>query len=76
MEMKKSLQWALAATALSATPLMSAVASAQGSKSGVPQAPTTKDGKCAKANGGVYDARRNGWYTRDLLNYKKCMSGQ
>ncbi len=22
------------------------------------------------------ERRRNGWYTRDLLNYKKCMSGQ
>ena len=72
--MRTSLRWAVAATTLSATALMPGVASAQGSKSGVPQAPTTKDGKCAKANGGVYDAKRNGWYTQDLLNYKKCMS--
>ena len=46
---------------------------AQRSKSGVQQ-PTSKAGKCAKANGGVYDAQRNGWYTLDLLNYRKCMS--
>jgi len=50
-----------------------AAAQAQRTKSGVQQ-PTSKAGKCAKANGGVYDARRNGWYTLDLLNYNKCMS--
>jgi hypothetical protein len=76
MDMRISLRSAMTTTVLIATALMPGVASTQGSKSGMPQAPTTKDGKCAKANGGVYDAKRNGWYTRDLLNYKKCMSGQ
>jgi hypothetical protein len=51
-------------------------AAAQSSNTGAPREPTTKDGRCAKANGGTWNARRNGWYTRDLLNYKKCMSGQ
>ena len=74
--MKACLHLALTPAAFIAAALMSTAVYAQNSKSGVPQAPTTKDGKCAKANGGVYDARRNGWYTRDLLNYKKCMSGQ
>jgi len=49
---------------------------AQNSNSGMPRDPTTKAGKCAKANGGVWNAGRNGWYTRDRLNYNKCMSGQ
>jgi hypothetical protein len=74
--MANSLQWSLATTAVITAALMPAAAYAQSSRSGMPQAPTIKAGKCAKANGGVYDARRNGWYTRDLLNYKKCMSGQ
>jgi hypothetical protein len=50
-------------------------ASAQNSDTSTPREPTTKAGKCAKANGGIWNARRNGWYTRDHLNYKKCMSG-
>jgi hypothetical protein len=74
MDMKISRRWILATAAFATAALVSAAAYAQ--KSGVPQAPTTKDGRCAKANGGVWNARRNGWYTRDLLNYKKCMSGQ
>jgi hypothetical protein len=50
-------------------------AAAQNSNTAVPREPTTKDGKCAKANGGTWNARRNGWYTNDRLNYNKCMSG-
>jgi hypothetical protein len=49
---------------------------AQNSKNAMPREPTTKDGKCAKANGGTWNAKRNGWYTKDRLNYNKCMSGQ
>jgi hypothetical protein len=50
-------------------------AAAQNSNHGAPSEPTTKAGKCAKANGGTWNARRNGWYTNDRLNYNKCMSG-
>jgi hypothetical protein len=65
----------LAAIVVIAAAAMSSAVSAQRTKSGVQQ-PTSKAGKCAKANGGVYDAQRNGWFTLDWLNYKKCMSGQ
>jgi hypothetical protein len=47
---------------------------AQNANTGMPSEPTTKAGKCAKANGGTWNARRNGWYTRDRLNYNKCMA--
>lgn len=74
----KNLFFALFASvslfALAATTVIPAAA--QNSNTSMPREPTTKDGKCAKANGGTWNARRNGWYTRDLLNYKKCMSGQ
>jgi hypothetical protein len=73
MDMKNSLGLMLAATVFIAATPMSSAAYAQRTKSGVQQ-PTTKAGKCAKANGGVYDAQRNGWYTLDQLNYRKCMS--
>lgn len=63
----------LALAALLTIATAPAAAQAQRVKSGVQQ-PTSKAGKCAKANGGVYDAQRNGWYTLDLLNYNKCMS--
>ena len=39
-----------------------------------PSPPTTKAGKCAKANGGYWVPERNGWFTLDLLNYRKCMA--
>ncbi len=58
-----------------ATIALSAPSAAQNANSGTPREPTTKDGKCAKANGGTWNARRNGWYTTDRLNYNKCMSG-
>ena len=73
--MKNYPRWVLASTAFITIALLPAAVSAQRTKSGVQQ-PTTKAGKCAKANGGVYDAQRNGWYTLDQLAYRKCMSGQ
>jgi hypothetical protein len=45
---------------------------AQNSNTGMPREPTTKAGKCAKANGGNWVPNR-GWYTRDRLGYQKCM---
>jgi hypothetical protein len=47
---------------------------AQNSNTGMPREPTTKAGKCAKANGGTWTPSRGGWYTRDRLGYQKCMS--
>ena len=38
-----------------------------------PREPTTKAGKCAKANGGRWVPNR-GWYTTDSIGYKKCMA--
>jgi hypothetical protein len=76
IDMKNGLRWVLTPTALITITLASGAAHAQASKSGMPQSPTTKDGKCAKANGGTWNAKRNGWYTKDRLNYNKCMSGQ
>jgi hypothetical protein len=49
---------------------------AQNAANGMPREPTTKEGRCAKANGGTWNAGRNGWYTRDRLNYNKCLRGQ
>lgn len=71
--MTTGLQAVLALAAVLTIASAPAAAQAQRIKSGVQQ-PTSKAGKCAKANGGVYDAQRNGWYTLDLLNYNKCMS--
>ncbi|MGH6712540.1 MAG: hypothetical protein ACREEK_26705 [Bradyrhizobium sp.] len=45
---------------------------AQTRDSNTPREPTTKAGKCAKANGGNWVPNR-GWYTRDSIAYKKCM---
>ena len=59
-----------------ATIALTAPSIAQNANNGMPREPTTKEGKCAKANGGTWNARRNGWYTRDRLNYNKCLSGQ
>jgi hypothetical protein len=47
---------------------------AQNANTGMPREPTTKAGKCAKANGGVWTPNR-GWYTRDRIGYQKCMAG-
>ena len=56
------------------TVALTAPSVAQNANSGMPRDPTTKAGKCAKAHGGTWNARRNGWYTRDRLNYNKCMA--
>jgi hypothetical protein len=45
----------------------------QNANSGMPREPTTKAGKCAKANGGNWVPNR-GWYTRDRIGYQKCMA--
>jgi hypothetical protein len=47
---------------------------AQNPNTGMPREPTTKAGKCAKANGGTWVHNR-GWYTRDRLGYQKCLRG-
>jgi hypothetical protein len=47
-------------------------ADAQTRDSGTPREPTTKEGKCAKANGGRWVPNR-GWYTNDQIGYQNCL---
>ncbi len=43
-----------------------------GPNHGMPREPTSKAGKCAKANHGVHIPYR-GWRTRDRLGFRTCM---
>ena len=47
-------------------------AGAQTRDSGTPRPPVTKEGKCAKANGGRWVPNR-GWYTDDQIGYQNCL---